>query len=104
MTAPALSSTVTVPGVAAKIAKEPFVYGALIAPLTVVQLSLPAGPCQVPLPPATTPSFLGPLPSQKLTVSPAVLTRLNCPATEVWTKSVLPAGSEPRARPLLVND
>src|SRR5262249_29083317 len=101
-TAPRLLSTVTVPGTAEKMAKEASVKGALIVPKAVVQLSLPAAFCHTPLPPLTTPSFLGPpAPSQKLRVRPAVLTRLTCCAIEVWTRK--PGdGVVPSAKPLLV--
>ena len=62
-------------------------HGALTAPVASVQLSLPAELCQVPSPPFDAPSFFGPAsPSQKVSVSPAVLTRFTWFATEVCTK------------------
>ena len=86
-----------------KIAKAPSLNGALTSPVASVQLSLPAELCQVPSPPLTTPLFFGPAsPSQKLSVSPVVLTRLTWLAIEVCTKKS-GDGIVPMASPLSVS-
>ncbi len=103
VTSPRLPSIVTVPVAPPKTAKPPSAQGALISPPISVQLSLPATLCQLPSPPSTTPSFFGPAaPSQKVSVSPAVLTRFTWPASEVCTKKS-GDGMAPIARPLSVS-
>ena len=55
-------------------------------PSAPVQLLSTPPRCQLPLPPLTTLSNLGPAaPSQKLKDRPSLLIRLTWPATEVWT-------------------
>src|SRR5262245_28205699 len=99
-----LLSTVTVPAVLWKMAKELFVNGALRVPVDVVQLLLPAEACHVPLPPSTRLLVLLAIaaPSQKFTGRPLVLTKLTWFGTAVWTR-LLGLGALPITSPLSVS-
>lgn len=79
--------------------------GAFGVPSLFVHESLPDGFCQTPSPPWITPSFLVeelPAPSQNRSVSPAVLIRLTCFATDVCKKKS-GDGIVPMVRPLFVS-
>ncbi|MNV19275.1 hypothetical protein D3C71_1101310 [compost metagenome] len=107
LTAPAPASTSTMPDAPWNTAnvglgwKRPF-----SVPSSLVQFSPSVR--HVPEPPSMTPSSrrAGSLPSQKLSVAPAVDIRLTCPLTAVWIRrslAMMPVGAVPMASVLDVS-
>lgn len=99
-TAPAVLSTVTVPGVPVKTAKPGCGCMAVVV-VPVASVHTGAVVDQVPLPPPACTGLARPLAFQKFSVMPVVLTSMKrLSALRFWIDSVAPAGTLPSASAL----